>query len=195
MLCYTQKDIADDICPKGSRLAHLYGLPKTHKSKLAMRPILSATETYNYKLAKWLDDKLKPLSVNKFTIAEELREQEIGEDDLLVSYNVSSLFTNVPVDETIRILVDKAFEREWFNTKYHLHLKRSELTTLLNLAVKNQLLQLYGQLYEQVNGVGMGSPLGPLMANVFMCSIEKYLEEAGKMVKCRHFTIVLLMIQ
>ena len=28
------KDIADDICPKGSRLAHLYGLPKTHKPKL-----------------------------------------------------------------------------------------------------------------------------------------------------------------
>ena len=169
------KDIADDICPKGSRLAHLYGLPKTHKSKLAMRPILSASDTYNYKLAKWLDDKLKPLSVNKFTItdplkfAEELREQEIGEDDLLVSYDVSSLFTNVPVDETIRILVDKAFEREWFNTKYHLHLKRSELTTLLNLAVKNQLFQLDGQLYEQVDGVGMGSPLGPLMANVFMC--------------------------
>ena len=76
------KDIADDICPKGSRLAHLCGLPKTHKPKLAMRPILSATETYNYKLAKWLDDKLKPLSVNQFTItdplkfAEELRDQE-----------------------------------------------------------------------------------------------------------------------
>ena len=30
------KDIADDICPKGFRLAHLYGPPKTHKSKLAM---------------------------------------------------------------------------------------------------------------------------------------------------------------
>ena len=186
------KDIADDICPKGSRLAHLYGLPKTHKSKLAMRPILSASETYNYKLAKWLDDKLKPLSVNKFTItdpskfAEELREQEIGEDDLLVSYDVSSLFTNAPVDETIRILVDKAFEREWFNTKYHLHLKRSELTTLLNLAVKNQLFQLDGQLYERVDGVGMGSPLGPLMANVFMCSIEKDLEEAGKMPSFYH---------
>jgi len=37
------KQIADSVCPKGSRLAHLYGLPKTHKEKLAMRPILSAT--------------------------------------------------------------------------------------------------------------------------------------------------------
>ena len=35
------KSIADTICPTGSRLAHLYGLPKTHKERLAMRPILS----------------------------------------------------------------------------------------------------------------------------------------------------------
>ena len=43
------EDIASVVCPKGSRLA--YGLPKTHKPQLSMRPILSATGTYNYKLA------------------------------------------------------------------------------------------------------------------------------------------------
>ena len=45
------KPVADSLIQKGSRLAHLYGLPKTHKKKLAVRPILSATGTYNYKLA------------------------------------------------------------------------------------------------------------------------------------------------
>ena len=64
------KEIADSVCQKGSRLAHLYGLPKTHKEKLSMRPILSATGTYNYALAKWLDEKLKPLSVNRYTISD-----------------------------------------------------------------------------------------------------------------------------
>ncbi|KAL9952276.1 hypothetical protein ACROYT_G039506 [Oculina patagonica] len=58
------KQIADLVIQKGSRLAHLYGLPKTHKKQLAVRPILSATGTYNYKLTKWLDEKLKPLSLN-----------------------------------------------------------------------------------------------------------------------------------
>ena len=62
------KLIADSLRPKGSRLAHLYGLPKTHKEGLAMRPILSATQTYNYALAKWLEDKLKPLSYNQYTV-------------------------------------------------------------------------------------------------------------------------------
>ena len=62
------KSIADTVRPTGSRLAHLYGLPKTHKERLAMRPILSATQTYNYALAKWLDTKLKPLSLNRYTV-------------------------------------------------------------------------------------------------------------------------------
>ena len=83
-------NIADSLCPKGSRLAHLYGLPKTHKANLCMRPILSVTGTYNYNLAKWLEDKLKPLSVNEYTItdafhfSEEIRTMSIHEDDVLV---------------------------------------------------------------------------------------------------------------
>ena len=48
------KPIPHSIRPKGSRLAHLYGLQKTHKEQLAMRPILSAMHTYNYALAKLL---------------------------------------------------------------------------------------------------------------------------------------------
>ena len=96
--------------PTGTRLAHFYGLPKTHKDRLAMRPILSATQTYNYALAKWLDTNLKPLSLNRYTVtdifdfANEIRSLEIANGDILVSYDVSSLFTNVPLDETIQLL-------------------------------------------------------------------------------------------
>ena len=106
------KSIADTIRPTGSRLAHLYGLPKTHKERLAMRPILSATQTYNYALAKWLDTKLKPLSLNRYTVTDvfeftnEIHNLEIANGDILVSYDVSSLFTNVPLDETIEILAN-----------------------------------------------------------------------------------------
>ena len=64
------KQVVDKVCTKGSRLAHLYGLLKTHKPQLAMRPILSAQGTYNYALAKWLDEKLKQLSLNQYTISD-----------------------------------------------------------------------------------------------------------------------------
>ena len=173
---------ADSVCPKGSRLAHLYGLPKTHKPHK-----LSATGTYNFLLAKWLDERLEPLSMNKFTImdpskfVEEVRGEKVDAEEILVSYDVTSLFTNVPVDETIKILVERAFKNNWFNITYKLNLKKSDLETLLNLAVKHQLFQFDGNLYEQFDGVAMGSPLGPLLANTFMCSLEERLVKQKQM--------------
>ena len=179
------QEIATSLSPKSSRLAHLYGLPKTHKAKLSMRPILSATGTYNFNLAKWLEEKLKPLSVNEYTItdvfefADEIRSSPMNEEDILVSYDVTALFTNVPLSETIDILVDKAFTNDWFNQTYDLNLEKEELTQLLEVATTNQLFQFNGQLYEQTDGVAMGSPLGPLMANVFMCHLEDKLARDG----------------
>ena len=173
--------VATSLRPRGTRLAHLYGLPKTHKSTLCMRPILSATNTYNYQLAKWLEDKLKPLSTNEYTVsdafrcAEEIRSLSVKEEDLLVSYDVSALFTNVPLKETINIIVDKAFTDDWFNRTYNLNLQRQDLMKLLEVSTSNQLFQFNGQLYEQTDGVAMGSPLGPLTANVFMCHLEEQL--------------------
>ena len=179
------KDTADSVVQKGSRLAQLYGLPKTHKKQLAMRPILSATGTYNYKLAKWLDKTLKPLSANDHTVSDifgfvcDLRNIQVDDHSILFSYDISSLFANVPVDETIEILAEKAFKGDWFN-EHNLHITKADLVELLNIATKNQLFQFEGTLYEQVDDVAMGSPLGPLMANTFMCSIEERLQDQGK---------------
>ena len=93
--------------------------------------ILSATGTFNYKLAKWLDEKLKPLFVNEHTVsdifvfADELREMKIKDREVLVSHDVSSLFTNVPVDETIETIPERAFENDWFNRERDLNITGS----------------------------------------------------------------------
>ena len=151
-----------------------------------MRPILSARGTYNFKLAKWLDEKLKPLSANSHTISDvfefvdALHDMEVDDRCVLVSYDVTSFFTNVPVDETIAILAKKAFKDDWFNKEHNLSITKAELVELLNIATKHQSFQFEGNLYEQIDGVAMGSPLGPLMANAFMCSIEDRLEEQAR---------------
>ena len=98
----------------------------------------------------------------------------------MVSYDVSSLFTNVLFEETIHILADKAFANDWFNQMHHLYLSKQDLIHLLEGETKDQLFMLNGQLYEQSNGVAMGSPLGPLLPNVLMCSIEETLDREGK---------------
>ena len=90
----------------------------------------------------------------------------------MVSYDVTSLFNNVPLQETIDILVDKAFTEDWFNTTHNLNISKQDLQELMKVASMNQLFQFNGELYQQNDGVAMGSPLGPLLANTFLCFVE-----------------------
>ena len=85
---------------------------------------------------------MKPLSCNQYTVKDtfeyvnEVQSLEINRGDILVSYDVTSLFTNVPLNETIQILADKAFHDNWFNTTHELNLSRDQLIELLNAATK-----------------------------------------------------------
>ena len=66
--------------------------------------------------------------------------------DILVSYDVTALFTYVPLEETINIVVNKAFTDDWFNKTNGLNLQKDQLAELLNIATTNQLFQFNGQL-------------------------------------------------
>jgi len=94
---------------------------------------------------------------------------------------VSSLFTNVPLDKTIAILAQKAFRDNWFISTYNLNISKEDLIDLLNVSTKGQLFQFNGALYKPTDGVAMGSPLRPLLANVFMSSLEEKLELDSKL--------------
>ena len=85
----------------------------------------------------------------------------------------------MPLKVTIQILADRAFTDDWFNKTYDLKLQRKELVELLEMATTNQLFQFDGELYEQVDGVAMGSALGQLLANVFLCHLEDKLQRDG----------------
>ena len=116
-----------------------------------------------------------------FQFSEEIQHLQIGENDFLVSYDVTALVTKVPLEEIIRTLAKKAFNGNWFNNTHNLNICEGDLIELLTIATKDHLFQLNGDLYEQIDGVAMGSPLGPLMANTFMCSIEEKLAHENKL--------------
>jgi len=79
------------------------------------------------------------------------------------------------------MIAEKAFVNNWFNEAHKLNITQPDLIQLLEVATKNQLFQFDGKLYEQTDGVAVGSPLGPLMANSFLCSIEEKLEHDNKL--------------
>ena len=161
----------------GSNPGILYGLCKVHKTVvdvcLPFRPILSAIGTPTYKLAKYLVPKLASITANEFSVkdsfcfAEEIVNQ--NSNFIMGSLDVDSLFTNIPLEETINICCDTLFKETDIYEGY----SKSEFKTLLSLASKESYFFFNEVLYKQNNGVAMGSPLGPTLANAFLSHYEK----------------------
>ena len=84
------------------------------------------------------------------------------------SLDVDSLFTNIPLEETIDICANTFFE----NMEKIEVLSKTEFKELLPLATKESYFIFNRKLYEQVDGVVMGSPLGPTLTNVFLVHFE-----------------------
>ena len=82
----------------------------------------------------------------------------------MASLDVDSLFTNIPLVETINICCDLLFRDQPIVDG----LNKSELKTLLQLATQESFILFNGSYYKQIDGVAMGSPLGPTLANIFL---------------------------
>ena len=55
------RDVYDRVRPTGSQRPRMYGLPKTHKEDIPLRPILSMIGSSQHELAKWLAEILAPV--------------------------------------------------------------------------------------------------------------------------------------
>jgi hypothetical protein len=102
------EEVYNEIMPCVSRTGIMYGLSKIHKEGAPVRPIISAIGTYNYKLAKYLDRILKPLTTNSNYIFQDTFDFVNRVSKL--QPNVESLFTNIPTEETINIILNRAFK-------------------------------------------------------------------------------------
>ncbi|XP_071442250.1 uncharacterized protein [Hetaerina americana] len=158
-------EIAKNLRPQAPAPQRLYGLPKIHKIGAPLRPIVSAIGSPTYKLAKHLTSVLSPHvgccehhlrnSADFVKIPEGIH---LAEGDILVSLDVVSLFTRVSLTDTLRLL-DAKFDAA---------------TVMLFRHVLTSTYFLYdGQYFEQADGVAMGSPLSPAIANFFMEDFEE----------------------
>ena len=83
----------------------------------------------------------------------------------MASLDVKSLFTNVPLDFTIELILNNVFSQ---GTKDFNGLNKNQLKKLLSWTCKGTIFQFNGNTYEQIDGISMGSPIAPLMADVCM---------------------------
>ena len=127
---------------------------------------------------------LRHLTSNEFTLKDSFEfakiicEQDAGL--CMASLDVDSLFTNVPLEETINICVNELFKS---NSSIH-GLNKKQITEMLSLTTKESIILFDMIFYTQVDGVAMGSPLGPSLANAFLCHHEtKWLNDCPEKFK------------
>ena len=82
----------------------------------------------------------------------------------MASLNVDSLFTNIPLSETINICCELVFKGKMIVDG----LCEKDFKQLLTLATTESFILFDGTYYQQIDGVAMGSPLGPTLANIFL---------------------------
>ena len=191
---YLSEEDYKQLKPVGSRPGIMYGLCKVHKDQTngaelpPFRPILSAIRTCSYNLAKFFVPILKEITINEYTVKDSFSfAGEIVEQDsnlCMVSFDVESLFTNIPLDETINICTDRVYHRK----KKVKGLLKRHFKQLLTYATKSSCFLFNGAYYCQIDGVAMGSPLGPTLANLFLAyHEEKWLNDCPVQFKPKFF--------
>ena len=157
----------------------LYGLPKLHKPNIPMRPIVSFCGSPTYQLSKYLTNVLKPLtdeSRHKLQSTENfidaIKTIQIPDDHKLVSFDVKSLFTSIP----LQLALD-CTENAIKNSTVELPLPTDDIMDLLNLCLTSTYFQYNGKHYKQLHGTAMGSPVSVVVAEIVMQNYDRLLDQ------------------
>lgn len=178
-------NLCQKLIPVGCTIPRLYGLPKVHKQGVPVRPILSMSGSATHETAKFLVSVLRPVEAyfckynikDSFELTNQLASLSISENapGVIGSLDIVSLYTSVPLDECLKV-IDECIK----SGKVEVTIDRQLLLDLLSICVKNVQFLFNGSYYLQTDGVAMGSPLGPILANIFVGYIESQVDDAIK---------------
>ena len=140
-----------------------------------MRPMLSAINTHTYNISKFITPLISNWSKNEHTINDSFSfvsdiTNTTNNNYYMASFDITSLYTNISLKETIDIIINLAFDNE--SDKFH-NFNKSQFKKLLELSLLDTYFVFKDQLYKQINGLAMGQPVAPTMANIFLCFYEK----------------------
>ena len=164
--------------PTGAVSPKFNGLPKIHKPGIPLRPIVSSTGTVTYNTAKELAKILKPL-VGKCShhvhnirdSVEHIKDVRLRQGECIISYDVTALFTSLPIQPVLHIIQQILAKEKDLQQRTSMLIKH--IISLLEFGLNSTSFGFQGQYYQQIEGAAMGSPLSPIVANIFMENFEK----------------------
>ena len=172
----------DFLEPRSSpRTPIFYLLPKIHKPKIdditSGRPIVSGCGSPTEKLSQFLDYYLKPIvqTIPSYVRDSKCYLQNIMQNrvsfpkgTLLATLDVKSLYTNIPQEEGIQHCLDAMTQHYGQN----LPLSVDKLRQMFKIVLRGNHFEFNDQLFLQIHGTSMGTPMAPNFANTFMSRIE-----------------------
>ena len=163
-------DVKLKLKPTSTLTPRFYGLPKGAQKRQS--PI-------TYKLARYVADVLKPLMgkngyalKNSADLVDSMKDFVLPEGTVLVSSDVKALFTNVPVARSLKIILDRLENDPLLAERTTL--SPVQVRDLLKICLTTTYFQFDGVIYIQVEGAAMGSPVSPIVANLFMEWFEEH---------------------
>ena len=157
------------------RIPLFYTLTKIHKPVLTGRPIISGCDGPTERISSFLDHILQPIAkVQKSYLKDTtqfinfIEERKVPNNAILVSMDVTSLYTNIPQEEGTNT-VCKAYEAFYKNDT---PIPTNSLRGLLRLILQENSFQFNGRNYLQTHGTAMGTKVAVAFANIFMSAVE-----------------------
>ena len=97
-----------------------------------------------------------------------IKNEKVPNGYQIVSFDVKCLFTNVPLDRTIQLVLKRIYKNHELST----NINKQEVKEMLILCTKNVHFTFNEKVYKQTDSVAMRSPLGPVLADIFMVELE-----------------------
>ena len=170
--------VYNKIRPRHKQPPRIYGLPKIHKADVPLRPIVSCVNTFAYDLSASLANILSPLTgKSEFTVTNSahfvstISSETIRDNEIMVSFDVESLFTNVPIDAAVQAALQRLENDPSLADRTTL--TPAQIADLLTFVLRSTYFQYNGSIYEQKDGAAMGSPVSAVIANLYMESFEE----------------------
>ena len=144
------------LSPQFSNPPQMYGLPKIYKDGTPLRPIVSAIGSPTYRLAKKLAGILHPLAgrtdsyvKNSLEFAQRVREIET-QGEMMISFDVVSLFTKVPVDDTLQAIFTLLTQDETLEERTTVPVP--DICVLTELYLRSTYFMFGDTFFDQVEG-------------------------------------------
>ena len=155
----------------------IYGQIKMHKAGQPIRPVVAYYTHPSFKLAKFLATWFKESAgfsprytvLNSVALVQELKMRTFPLGSRLVSFDDVNMYTNVPVQLTIDIMVSHLRNQQIHQDAI------DEFKVLMKLCLEDNICHFQGKTYQFPDGLPMGGPLSSLVADAFLSHMEDQL--------------------